>query len=236
MSQVDLLVFAAHPDDAEIGIGGLLAKHHAAGFKTAICHLTEAELSSNGTVERRREEAKKAAEILGVSKLINLGFPDRGLTGSPEQILRITQVIRQYRPHVVLAPYYEDRHPDHVACSRMVKEAIFDAAIRKKQTPGNEPAHRVNQFYYYFINDITQPDLIVDVSDVYELKMAAIKAYASQFNRQEGEMDTPLNQPSYLAMIQGRDSIWGYQIGALYGEGLISPKPLKTQLLISRDQ
>jgi bacillithiol biosynthesis deacetylase BshB1 len=229
---VDLLVFAAHPDDAEIGIGGILAKHHAAGLRTVLCHLTEAELSSNGTVERRREEAKAAAKILGISELINLGFPDRGLNRSPEQILKMTQVIRQYRPQVVLAPYFDDRHPDHVACSHMAKEAVFDAAIRKKQTPGNEPAHRVPYFYYYFINNIAKADIIVDVSDVYHRKQAALAAYASQFSRSEGEVETPLNQPAYQAMIEGRDSIWGYQIGTRYGEGLVSPHPVKKNLLI----
>lgn len=233
---IDILAFGAHPDDAEIGIGGILAKHAENGFSVAVCHLTEAELSSNGTVERRREEAKAAAEILGISRSIQLGFPDRGLRGSEEQILKMTQVIRQLKPRVVLAPYWEDRHPDHVACSRMVKEAVFDAAIRMKQTPGGESAHRVDQVFYYFINNVHKADLIVDVTDVYERKQQALLAYKSQFDPNEGEVKTPLNSPTYLAMIRGRDQLWGHQIGALYGEALVSAGPLKQTLLIPQEK
>jgi N-acetylglucosamine malate deacetylase 1 len=193
--------------------------------------LTDAELSSNGTVELRKQEAKKAEEILGVEQSIYLGFPDRGLTGSKEQLLKMTQVIRKLRPRVVLAPYWKDRHPDHVQCSKMVKEAVFDAAIRKKETPGGEEAHRVEQVYYYFINHMGEADVIVDVSDVYELKKKALLAYRSQFSQGEGQVETPLNQPAYLAMIQGRDQLWGQQIGVCYGEGLVSPHPVKKEFL-----
>jgi bacillithiol biosynthesis deacetylase BshB1 len=182
----------------------------------------------------RREEAKKAGDILGVSQIMNLGFPDRGLTGTPEQILRLTQVIRQLKPKVVLAPYWKDRHPDHVACSRLVTEAVFDAAIRNKKTPGNEPPHRISHLYHYFINDIDQADLIVDVSRHYEQKIEAILAYSSQFVRKDKEVETPLNSPTYLAMIRGRDQLWGHQISCTYGEALVSPRPIKqTNLLAS---
>lgn len=233
---IDVLAFGAHPDDVEIGAGGVMAKHAAAGFTTAICNLTEAELSSNGTVELRRMESQKAAEILGITQRFCLGFPDRGLSGTAEQILSITQLIRQLKPRVVLAPYWQDRHPDHVACSRLVKEAVFDAAIRKKQTPGNEPAHRVTHLYYYFINDIYEADVIVDISDVYETKIKAILAYASQFDPQEGEVETPLNSPTYLSMIRGRDQLWGHQVGTTYGEALISPRPIKQSYLTSKNE
>lgn len=228
----DILFFGAHPDDVEIGVGGIVAKHAANGYSVAICHLTDAELSSNGTVEGRQQEAKEAANILGVTHSIRLGFPDRGLTGSKEQLLKITQLIRQLRPRVILAPYWQDRHPDHVACSKMVKEAAFDAGILKRETPGGEPAYRVQQIYYYFINNIDKADVIVDVSDVYEKKSKALLAYNSQFSSGKGQIRTPLNQPTYLAMIRGRDQLWGQQIGALYGEGLASAGPIKTDLLV----
>lgn len=232
---IDLLAFGAHPDDIEIGAGGIIAKHALAGFSVALCHLTEAELSSNGTVETRREEARKAAEILGVQTSISLGFPDRGLKGTDEQILKIVQVIRELKPKVVLAPYYKDRHPDHVAASQMVKEAVFDAAIRKRHTPGGEAPHRVAHFYYYFINNIDEADIIIDVSDVYEQKKKALLAYQTQFNLQAGQVNTPLNSPTYLAMIQGRDQLWGHQIGTMYGEALVSPTPIKASWLFSNE-
>lgn len=228
---VDILAFGAHPDDIEIGAGGIVAKHTENGYSVGFCHLTDAELSSNGTVELRKKEAKKAEEILGVAKSIYLGFPDRGLTGSKEQLLKMTQVIRKLRPRIVLAPYWKDRHPDHEKCSKMVKEAVFDAGIQKKETPGGEEAHRVEQVYYYFINHMGEADVIVDVSDVYELKKKALLAYHSQFSSGEGQVKTPLNQPMYLAMIRGRDQLWGHEIGALYGEGLVSLHPVKKDFL-----
>jgi bacillithiol biosynthesis deacetylase BshB1 len=231
-NSVDILAFGAHPDDVEIGVGGILAKHAAAGFSIAICNLTHAELSSNGTVEIRRMEAKQAARILGVRKLINLGLPDRGLRGDREEVLKITQVIRQLRPKIVLSPYFEDRHPDHVMTSRMVKEAVFDAAVRKIRTPGDEAPHRVPQVYHYFINDIHPADVIVDISDFYEIKINAILAYRSQFDPQAGEVSTPLNNPAYLAMIRGRDQLWGQQVGSMYGEALVSPRPIRQSLLL----
>lgn len=234
MKPVDILAFGAHPDDVEIGAGGILATHVKQGYRVAICNLTDADLSSNGTVERRRVEARHAAQILGVEQIIDLHYPDRGL-GDRTQINRMAQVIRQYQPRIVLAPYFEDRHPDHVACSHMVKEAIFDAGIRKRKTPGNEDAHRVSRFFYYFINDVHPADVIVDISTVYEQKIDALLAYQSQFNLAEGEVTTPLNSPTYLAMIRGRDQLWGHQIGSLYGEALKSPTPLKCSSLIELD-
>lgn len=229
---VDLLAFGAHPDDVELGASGILAKHSLAGKRTAICSLTEAELSSNGTVELRRQEAELAKEILGLTSHYNLQFPDRGLAGSPEQMKKIVQMIRQCKPSVVLAPYFEDRHPDHVACSNLVKEAIFNAGLQNYRTPGNEPYHRVQHLYYYFINDIAKADIIIDISDVYEKKMDSILAYSSQFRREEGNIDTPINSPTYLSMIRGRDQMWGQMVGVLYGEGLVSPRPVKQQLLV----
>jgi bacillithiol biosynthesis deacetylase BshB1 len=221
---VAILAFGAHPDDVEIGAGGILAKHAKAGRRTVICDLTEAELSSNGTVETRREEARRAGEILGIADRINLGFPDRGL-GDRDQIRQMVRVIRRLRPRVVLAPYPKDRHPDHVAAGQMVKEAVFDAGIRKLDVGEDMPAHRVERLYYYFINDMDRPHLLIDISEVYELKEAAILAYRSQFLRKEGEVDTPLNRPQYLAMVRGRAQLWGQQIGADYAEGLASEFP-----------
>lgn len=225
-----ILAFGAHPDDVEISAGGILAKHAKAGRRTVICDLTEAELSSNGTVETRREEARRASEILGIADRINLGFPDRGL-GSRSQIEQMVRVIRRFRPRVVLAPYPKDRHPDHVAAGQMVKEAVFDAGIRKLDVGEDLPAHRVERIYYYFINDIDRPQLIIDISEVYEQKEAAILAYRSQFLRKEGEVDTPLNRPHYLAMVRGRAQLWGQQIGADYAEGLASDRPPSVEWL-----
>lgn len=201
-----------------------------AGFATAICNLTEAELSSNGTVSRRRQETKRAAEILGVNQVINLGIPDRGITDA--YLGNVIEVIRELKPKVVLAPYHTDRHPDHVACHHLVKKAVFDAKIHKKQRElGN--SHAVEHVYYYFINTLGKEDFIVDVSEVYAKKVAALGAYASQFYRKTGEVDTPLNKGDFLRMIEGRDTLWGYQIGVCFGEALASPEPIQQKWLLS---
>jgi bacillithiol biosynthesis deacetylase BshB1 len=229
---VDILAFGAHPDDVELGVGGILAKHAQAGFLTAICDLTFAELSSNGTVENRQLEAAKAADALGLTSRHCLGIPDRGLTGSKEQILLITQIIRQLKPKIIFSPYFRDRHPDHVACSQMVREAVFDAAIRKIVTPGDEAPHRVTKVFHYFINNIADADVIIDIGSVYQQKIQAFDAYQSQFSSQKEAADTPLNTPNFFGMIEGRDRLWGQQIGVTYGEALVSARPIELNLLI----
>lgn len=128
---VDLLAFGAHPDDVEIGMSGTIARHAAAGLKVGICDLTEAEMSSNGTVDIRREEAADASEILGLAYRSCLKLPDRGLTGSPEQLAAIVAELRRLKPRIVFAPYWDDRHPDHNACSRLIEEAVFNAKLRR---------------------------------------------------------------------------------------------------------
>lgn len=232
METVDILAFGAHPDDVEIGASGILLKHAAQGYRTAICDLTDGELSSNGEVALRRAEAERAGEILGLSHRISLGLPDRGLTGAPEQVEAMMRLIRTLKPRVVLAPHWEDRHPDHTACARLVKEAIFDAAIRKRDQASGQKPHRVERLFHYFINDTGTADVIIDISEVYEQKKAAILAFESQFVPGPDRVETPLNRPTYLPMIQGRDQLWGHEIGALYGEGLASPRPIALRSLL----
>src|SRR5690606_8813372 len=110
---------------------GTIAKHTAAGYRVGICDLTEAELSSNGNPVLRKQEAEAAADVLGLAARINLGLPDRGLTGSAEQLAAVTEVIRQYAPRMVFAPYWDDRHPDHIDCSKLVEAAVFNAKLRR---------------------------------------------------------------------------------------------------------
>lgn len=165
---LDILIFGAHADDAEIGMGGTIAKHTAAGLKVGVCDLTRAEMSSNGTVERRTEEAEQASRVLGLSCRTNLGLPDRGLYLTPEHVQEVTAEIRRHAPRMVFAPYWEDRHPDHVNCSKLVQEAVFNAKLRNYMP--DMPAVQVKELYFYFINDIGPTDLIVDITEHYEQK------------------------------------------------------------------
>lgn len=228
---IALLAVGAHPDDVEIGMGATLAKHVANGLRATICDLTEAELSSNGTVTRRREEAKRAADILGVDR-INLRYPDRGFHVTDKFIRPLVQVIRRLKPDVVFAPYWEDRHPDHVTCSRLVTEAVFNAKIQKYHIDSNDDAHTVKHIYYYFINNTGIASFVVPVSHVYFQKQEALKAYKSQFVATENTVATPLNATNYLQMIEGRDRLWGQQIGCQYGEGFVSREPLTVHHII----
>jgi bacillithiol biosynthesis deacetylase BshB1 len=228
--QLDLLVFAAHPDDAEIGMGGTIVKHVRAGRAVGLVDLTCAEMSSNGDVETRQREAADAACLLGLTVRVNLGLPDRSLASVPEQVDKLVSVIRKYRPRHVFAPYFVDRHPDHMNCSRMAEEAVFNAKLRRYLP--DEPAWTVDSLYYYFINDMHPPGLVVDISDVQEQKMAALRAYRSQFEpgaNQSDWVETPLTR-GYLDNVAARDKLFGqpYRLG--YAEGFIAKGAVRVEL------
>lgn len=228
--QLDILVFGAHPDDAEIGMGGTIAKHAAAGYRVGICDLTHAEMSSNGTVETRRLEALEAGRILGLAERSCLGLPDRGLYVCPEQIAAITREIRRLKPRIVFAPYWRDRHPDHEMCSVLAKEAVFNAKLRH-YLPGIEPV-TVEKLIFYYINDVYDPSLLVDVSDVYERKRESLRAYRTQFHPADAGGDyvqTPLTQ-GFLEKVEARDRVLGQQQMSLYTEGFTSKVPYQIKL------
>lgn len=227
---LDLLIFGAHPDDAEIGMGGTIAKHTAAGHRVGICDLTLAEMSSNGTVELRRKEAEEASRVLGLAMRSNLELPDRGLTLCQEHIDKIVAEIRRWKPRVVFAPYWKDRHPDHIACSKLVQEAVFNAKLRRYM-PETE-AHSVVDTYFYFINDLDTCDVITDVTEVYRQKTAALEAYRSQFMAADAGNDyvrTPLNQ-GYLERVEARDRMLGQKRMVPYAEGFVNRLPLLVDL------
>lgn len=222
---VDLLAFGAHPDDVEIGMAGTIALHTQTGCKAAICDLTRAELSSNGTVETRQAEAENAGGILRLSARVNLELKDRGLLHSEDAVAKIVDVIRFYRPKTVFAPYPRDRHPDHGHCASLVKEAVFSAGIKKFEGLKALSPHRVNQLYYYFINGYDHPDVCVDISEVIETKMAALKAYESQFVKADGSVDTPLTN-GYIETVTSRSRLFGKDVNAAYAEGFKTSQPI----------
>lgn len=227
---LDILVFGAHPDDAEIGMGGTIAKQGGAGQRVGICDLTFAEMSSNGNVELRQAEADAASRVLGLAERSNLGLPDRGLRSDAEQINKIVAEIRRLRPRIVFAPYWEDRHPDHVQCGRMVEEAVFNAKLRRYM-PDIAP-WTVDQFYFYFINDLGTATMMVDVTEVYEQKMDSLRAYRSQFEPPKAGNDfvsTPLNQ-GYLERVEARDRMLGQKRMVGYAEGFVSKPPYLVNL------
>jgi N-acetylglucosamine malate deacetylase 1 len=225
-----ILAFGAHADDVEIGMGGSIAKFAENGKRIGICDLTDADLSSNGTIEIRKQEAKKAAEILGVTERLSLGLPDRGLLLREEFIREIASVIRRFKPQIVFAPYFEDRHPDHGNCARLVEEAVFSAGIRKYQTENYQEAHKVSRVYFYMINGFHKPDFTIDISNTMEHKIAALNAYKSQFEQTENSVQTPLVN-GYIESVEAREKLFGQQVGVNFAEGFKTKVPI----LLERD-
>ncbi|SET51487.1 bacillithiol biosynthesis deacetylase BshB1 [Paenibacillus sp. NFR01] len=227
--KLDILVFGAHADDAEIGMAGTIAKHTAAGLKVGLCDLTAAEMSSNGTVERRKQEAQEAADVLGAALRTNLGLPDRGIRLEEAQLAAVTAEIRRFAPDIVFAPYWEDRHPDHIACSKLVEEAVFSSKLRKYLP--ELPAVKAPLLYFYFINDIGRIDLMVDVTAEYARKERALSCYRSQFEKAPGEdvVSTPLNE-GYIERVRSRDMLTGQRKLIPYAEGFASKIPHTVEL------
>ncbi|MUG44657.1 bacillithiol biosynthesis deacetylase BshB1 [Paenibacillus woosongensis] len=223
--KLDILVIGAHADDAEIGMSGTIAKQVAAGFKVGIIDLTEAELSSNGSVQLRKEEAAAASRVLGLAHRGNLGLPDRGLDPTSDNIAAVAAVIRSHAPDIVFAPYWDDRHPDHVAASKLVEEAVFNAKLRRYMP--EIPAIPLPDLYFYFINDWRTPDLLVDITEYYPVKEQALECYRSQFGQAAPGEDiapTPLNQ-GYVDRVKARDALLGQRKLIPYAEGFAVKSP-----------
>ncbi|MBN8200260.1 MULTISPECIES: bacillithiol biosynthesis deacetylase BshB1 [Bacillaceae] len=229
LDNLDILAFGAHADDVEIGMGGTIAKFASIGKKIGICDLTRAELSSNGTVEIRKEESLQAAEILGVSVRETLNLPDRGLYFNQEYIKKIAEIIRKYKPALVFAPYMEDRHPDHGHCARLVEEAVFSAGIKKYETGGNFAPHKVKSLHFYMINGFHKPDFLIDISAFMDKKTAGLESYQSQFAKSPNSFDTPLVN-GYIETVAAREGLFGKQAGVEYAEGFKVNKPLMVNL------
>ena len=228
----DLLVFGPHPDDLEIGVGGTIARHAAAGMTVGLCDLTAGEMGSNGTVEERLAESERARVVLGAAWRENLRLPDRRVGKDPAHLEQAVAFIRRHRPKVVAAPYWSDRHPDHVAASQLLTEACFNAGLRRYPAEGQ--AWRVQWVCYYFINDSAPASFVVDVSDYYDRKQASLDCHSSQFAppASGGPVATRLNTPLFRQLIESRDAQCGAQAGVQHAEGFVVREPLLRSSLL----
>jgi bacillithiol biosynthesis deacetylase BshB1 len=228
MDAVDLLVFGPHPDDLEIGLGGTIAKHAALGDRVGLCDLTCGEMGSNGTVEERLAEAEAARAVLGAAWRVNLRWPDRAIGSSPDHIRAAADLIRKARPRTVAIPFGTDRHPDHVAASHVLTEAIFNSGLRRYDTgTGNNDAWKPEWVCYYFINDSVTPSFVIDVSAHYEVKRRALRCHASQFNASVASaVQTRLTSPIFQQLIESRDAQFGAIAGVAFAEGLVVRDPI----------
>jgi N-acetylglucosamine malate deacetylase 1 len=226
---VDILAIGAHPDDIELGIGGLLHKLATMGHSTAILDLTRGESSTRGTVEERARESAAAAEILRLAARENAGLPDGQLANTTEMRLAIIPFLRRFRPSLLLAPMAPDRHPDHTAAHHLAQDANFLAGLRSIDT-GQEP-HRAPRLYFYYPYQDETPDLIVDISDHFEAKLDAIKAHASQFyNPDYSGPETMIASKKFWDSIAIRAAYWGNRAGFTYGENLYAKGPIPASL------
>lgn len=217
---VDLLVFGPHPDDLEIGLGGSVARHAACGYSVGLCDLTRGELGSNGTPDERLEEAEAARRVLGALWRENLGWPDGAIGEDPEHLREAVALIRRWKPRTVAIPYAEDRHPDHVAASRLLSVAVFRSGLSRYAAAGD--AWRPDWAVHYFINDSARPSFVVDVSDHYHVKREALACHRSQFQPSApNAVSTRLTSPHFLQLIESRDAQFGALIGVSFAEGVI---------------
>ncbi len=229
--QLDILAFGVHPDDVELGCSGTLLLANAEGKQTGIIDLTRGELGTRGSAETRMIEAAASAKILGIKYRENLNMADGFLQNDEMHQRKIIEVIRRFKPSIILANAPEDRHPDHGKSAKLVADAAFLAGLKKIETrdsAGNlQDAWRPSYVFHYIQDRFLEPNFIVDVSSYYEIKMESILAYNTQFhNPNLNETQTYISSPQFLNTVRGRDAMLGKRIGVEYGEGFITEKTI----------
>lgn len=228
--KIDILAFAAHPDDVEISAAGTLMKHIDQGKKVVIVDLTQGELGSRGTKETRYTEAANASQIIGLSDRVNLKMADGFFDLSIENKLLIIEQIRRFKPEIVLANSITDRHPDHGRASQLVSEACFLAGLLKIETEWEgvkQDKWRPKAVYHYIQDYYIKPDFVVDISDYVDRKIESIKAYETQFFQPHMTgPKTPISGEDFFEFLKGRWKEYGRPAGIAYAEGFTVERPL----------
>ncbi|MDQ3393036.1 MAG: bacillithiol biosynthesis deacetylase BshB1 [Bacteroidota bacterium] len=221
--KLDILVLAAHPDDAELSCGGTIISHVKKGHKVGIVDLTQGEMGTRGTAESRAQEAKDAAKIMGLSIRENLGIEDVYFNNSIKEQQKVIRAVRKYQPELVLANAISDRHPDHGRGAKLAIDACFMSGLKKIVTYENgieQLAWRPKAIYHFLQNNYLKPDFIVDVSDVWDVKLEAIRAFKSQFyDPSNTEENTFISTPEFMESINARGREMGHSINKKFGEG-----------------
>jgi N-acetylglucosamine malate deacetylase 1 len=222
--KLDILVLAAHPDDTELGCGGTVLKQISLGYKVGIIDFTRGELGTRGTVASRDKEAFDSAQILGVSARENLSLKDGFFQNTKEDQLAVVKMIRKYKPEIVLANAVSDRHPDHGKGANLAYDSCFLAGLAKVETTDEngvtQAPWRPKVIYHYIQSQLIMPDFIVDVTDFWDTKMKAIRAFKTQFfDAESKEPETYISSPAFMNMLEARGTEFGHAIGVKYGEG-----------------
>jgi bacillithiol biosynthesis deacetylase BshB1 len=226
--KLDILAFGVHPDDVELSCTGTLLVEQKNGKKAGIIDLTAGELGTRGTAETRQAESAAAAKILGVEIRENLEMADGFFQNDEAHQRKVITAIRTYQPEVILCNAPEDRHPDHGRSSKLVADAAFLSGLMKIQTRFNgsiQEAWRPKYVFRYIQDRFLQPDFVIDITDVFDQKVEAIKAYRTQFaGGSSDEPETYISTPDFLDSVIYRHKWFGKMIGVKYAEGFISEK------------
>lgn len=235
MQKLDVLIFSAHPDDAELGCGGTILKLVNSGKKAGIIELTQGELSTGGSVVLRQKEAQKASSILGIKIRHNIGLEDGNIQNTGADRLKLIKLIRLYKPELIFLPYHKDRHPDHIHASEIVKESAFYSGLSKIRTVYNKKtqlSHRPAKLIYYMQTYTFEPSFITDISKEFEKKMKAINCYGSQFYSAKFKgARTFISDKKFIDFIEARAKFYGFMIGVKYGEPFYTEEKIKIEPL-----
>ncbi len=228
--KLDILAIGIHPDDVELGCSGTLINEINNGKKVGIIDLSQGELGTRGTAETRHMEAAAAAKIIGVHCRENLKMRDGFFKNDEEHQLQVIQILRKYRPDIVFGNIMDDRHPDHGRAGSLIYDSCFLAGLRKIVTVHEDCEQerwRPKYLFHYIQDRFFEPDIIVDISDVFEQRMKSIMAYATQFhNTDSTDPDTYLSKPQFLESIVSRAKLLGKRIGVEFAEGFLTKKSI----------
>ena len=224
---LDFLVVAPHPDDAELGMGGTIAKMIAQGWRVGVLDLTTGEPTPHGSEELRRAETQKATEALKLTWRGNAGLVNRELQHTLDARRHVASYFRILRPRWIFAPYWQDAHPDHVVATELIEAARFYSKLSKTDMPG-ERYHPERIFYYFCIHLrlAVQPAWIVDISDHWSTKLTAIQAFETQF-----VTGRPTEPPTFVDRVRDEAAYWGKLINRNYGEPFATKEPLALESL-----
>ena len=233
--KLDILAFGAHPDDVELGCSGTIAKEVSLGKKVGIIDLTRGELGTRGSVEIRNSESAKASENLGVSVRENLDMRDGFFINDEAHQLKIIEILRKYRPEIVLCNAITDRHIDHGKGSKLVSDACFLSGLRQIKTELNgeaQEAWRPKVVYHYIQWQNIEPDFVVDISEFIGKKMESVLAYGSQFyDPNSKEPVSPITSKNFLDSVKYRAQDLGRLVGVEYAEGFTTERYLAVNSL-----
>ncbi|HRH35271.1 MAG TPA: bacillithiol biosynthesis deacetylase BshB1 [Catalimonadaceae bacterium] len=228
--KTDVLVFAAHPDDAELSCSGTIAKLTKAGKKVVLVDLTQGEMGTRGTIETRKTESDASSEILKLADRIQLGLGDTTFSNDRAHQLPLIETIRHFQPDLVFCNALEDRHPDHGRGAELAADACFFSGLAKIESNWKgvaQKAWRPKLVLHYIQDRLYKPDFVVDISETWEIKKASIMAFKSQFyDPASQEPTTYISSPEFLNFIESRAREMGHLIGVEFGEGFHCKRPI----------